>query len=175
MPFSRFFSHYSGQTYKIDELLPPEADDEALRDVFRRVVARMLDREYFSILCNALSCCAFTFVIFSQQGEGERLDDGDLLVRTLAQYGIHTTRDDLLWFAQAFWAQSIDLKAQHGWRPPQAADLPRRIYEGLEQVLGQPIDEITRRMDVLIGEWKTQARGVLTKFGYDVSWLTREI
>ena len=61
-----------------------------------------------------------------------------------------------------------------GGNGEQAADLPRRIYEGLEQVLGQPIDEITRRMDVLIGEWKIQARGVLTKFGYDASWLNQE-
>ena len=63
MPFSRFFGHYSGQIYKIDEALPaPPADDEALRRVFRRVIARMFDREFFGILCNALSCCAFTFV-----------------------------------------------------------------------------------------------------------------
>ncbi len=171
MPFSRFFGHYAGQTYKIDEPLPHHPDDAALRQTFRRVVSRMFDREFLGILCNALSCCAFTFVIFSQDGEGERLDDGDLLVRTLAQYGIRTTKDDLMWFAQQFWAQSIDLKMRHGWHPPTAADLPRRVYEGLADVLGQPLDELVRWMDMLIGEWRTQAAGVMSKFGYDVSEL----
>jgi aldehyde:ferredoxin oxidoreductase len=171
MPFSRFFGHYSGQIYKIDEALPGDPDDEALRRVFRRAVARMLDREFYGILCNALSNCAFTFVLYSQNGEGERLDDGDLLVHTLAQYGIRTTREDLMWFAQAFWAQSFDLKAQHGWQPPQAADLPRRVYEGLARVLGQPPKELERWMDMLIDEWKAQARGMLTRYGYDAAWL----
>jgi aldehyde:ferredoxin oxidoreductase len=168
MPFSRFFGHYSGQIYKIDEALPENADDEAVRAVFRRVIARMFEREYVSILCNALSCCAFTFVLFSADGQGERLDGDDLLVHTLAEYGIHVTRQDLLWFAQAFWAQSIDLKAQHGWMPPAASDLPHRVYEGLAQVLGQPVDELVRWMDLLIDEWKAHARGVLGKFGYDL-------
>jgi aldehyde:ferredoxin oxidoreductase len=172
MPFSRFFSHYSGQIYKIDETLPPNPDDETLRRIFRRVIERMFDREYLSILCNALSCCAFTFVIFGEGGQGEQLDDDDLLVRTLAAYGIRTTRDDLMWFAQAFWAQSIDLKAQHGWRPPSASDLAQRVYEGLALVLAQPEEELVRWMDVLIGEWKTMARQVLDKFGYETTWLT---
>ncbi len=131
----------------------------------------MLDREYYSILCNALSNCAFTFVLYSQDGEGEHLDDSDLLVRTLAQYGIHTTRQDLMWFAQAFWAQSIEFKRQHGWRPPRAADLPRRVYEGLSRVLDQPPEELARWMDLLIDEWKVQARGMLTRYGYDAAWL----
>ena len=171
MPFSRFFGHYSGQIYKIDEALPDDPSDEALRTVFRRVIARMLEREFFGILCNALSNCAFTFVVYSQDGEGERLDDGDLLVRTLAQYGIHTSREDLIWFAQAFWAQSIELKRQHGWQPPRAADLPRRVYEGLARVLGQPPKELVRWMDALIDEWKVQARGILARYGYDAAWL----
>jgi aldehyde:ferredoxin oxidoreductase len=171
MPFSRFFGHYSGQTYKIDEPLPASADDEALRRTFARVVRRMLDREAFGILCNALSCCAFTFVIFSQEGEGERLDDTDLLVRTLRQYGIHTSREELMWFAEAFWAQSIALKAQHGWRPPSAADLPRRVYEGLELVLEQPVAELMRWMDMLIEVWVDHARERLHKFGYNATWL----
>jgi hypothetical protein len=179
MPFSRFFGHYSGQIYKIEETLPdvpadgPEdrPTDGALRSVFQRVVARMLDREYYGILCNALSNCAFTFVLYSQDGEGERLDDSDLLVRTLAQYGIHTTREDLMWFAQAFWAQSIELKRQHGWRPPRASDLPRRVYEGLSHVLDQSPEELARWMDLLIDEWKVQAREMLTRYGYDATWL----
>lgn len=171
MPFSRFYGHYSGQIYKIDEQLPDNPDDDALRRVFRRVIGRMFDREFLGILCNALSCCAFTFVVFSQDGQGERLDDADLLVRILAQYGVRTTREDLLWFAQAFWAQSIDLKVQHGWRPPTAADLPRRTYEGLQVALEQPVDTLQRWMDVLIEEWKLQAQDTLTKFGYETEWL----
>ncbi|MCJ7548536.1 MAG: hypothetical protein MUQ30_02515 [Anaerolineae bacterium] len=172
MPFSRFFSHYSGQIYKIDEALPPTPDDAALRRVFQRTVERMFNREYFGILCNALSSCAFTFGLFSQDGQGEQLDDSDLLVRTLAQYGVHTSREDLMWFAQAFWAQSIDLKRQYGWRPPTAHDLPRRVYEGLQLVLAQPIAELTRWMDLLIDEWRTQAEAVMSKFGYETGWLT---
>jgi aldehyde:ferredoxin oxidoreductase len=171
MPFSRFFGHYAGQIYKIDETLPTDPNDEALRSTFRRVIARLFDREFLGILCNALSCCAFTFVIFSQDGRGERLDDTDLLVRVLSEYGIRTTRQDLNWFAQAFWAQSIDLKAQHGWRPPTAQGLPRRVYEGLELVLKRPADELMRWMDILIDEWKAQARLGLRKFGYDTDWL----
>jgi aldehyde:ferredoxin oxidoreductase len=171
MPFSRFFGHYSGQVYKIDEWLPTRPDDEALRAVFDRVVARMIDREVFGILCNALSCCAFTFVIFSQDGEGERLDDDDLLLQVLRQYGIHTTRQDLTWFGQAFWAASIDLKAQHGWRPPLARDLPHRVYEGLQPVLSQEPKELMRWMDMLIEAWKSAASGMLRKFGYDDAWL----
>lgn len=169
-PLSRFFSHYSGQVYKIDERLPENPDDETLRRTFRRVIARMLDREFFGILGNALSCCAFTFAIFSQDGQGERLDDTDLLVRTLSEYGIHTTREDLVWFAQAFWAQSITLKSRYGWRPPAAADFPRRIYNGLELVLGQPSEELERWMSMLIAEWKAQAARVLNRFGYDIPW-----
>jgi hypothetical protein len=131
----------------------------------------MMDRELFGILCNALSCCAFTFVIYSQDGQGEELDQGDLLVRTLAQYGIRTTRSDLTWFAQAFWAQSLDLKAQHGWRPPSASDLPKRVYEALSLVLRQPPEVLLGWMGLLIDEWKSQARVRLGRFGYDAEWL----
>ena len=171
MPFSRFFSHYSGQIYKIDEAMPEEPGGQALRAVFARVIARMLDRECFGILCNALSCCAFTFVVFSQDGQGGCLDDEDLLVSVLSEYGIHVTRDDLIWFAQAFWAQSVDLKARYGWRPPAAADMPYRIFEGLQPVLGRPPEELMRWMDVLIAEWRAQAGEMLSKFGYDTAWL----
>jgi hypothetical protein len=56
MPFSRFFSHYSGQVYKIDETLRPlGADQAAYRACFQRVVERLLQRKFFWILCNALS------------------------------------------------------------------------------------------------------------------------
>lgn len=174
MPFSRYYSHYAGQIYKIEEALPPNPDDDALQRVFRRVVRRMFDREFFGILCNAFSCCAFTFVIFSQDGDGERLDDDDLLVHVLAEYGIQTTREDLLWFAQAFWAQSLDLKARHGWTPPGARDLPRRVYEGLSRVLGPPPGELVHWMDLLIAEWKARARQVLSKYGYDAGQVLGE-
>jgi hypothetical protein len=75
-----------------------------------------------------LPTAAAVGVIFSQDGLGERLSDDDLLVRLLRNYGIHTTRADLEWFAQAFWAQSVDLKCRFGWRPPSASDFPRRVY-----------------------------------------------
>jgi hypothetical protein len=132
----------------------------------------MFDRELFGILCNALSCCAFTFVMYSQDGEGERLDENDLLVRTLAQYGIHTTREELMWFAQAFWAQSIDLKAQHGWRPPRAGDLPQRVYEALSVALDRPPEELRRWMELLIDAWRTHAGVMLAKYGYEAGWLS---
>jgi len=171
MPFSRFFGHYVGQFYKVDEELPPPgSDQEAYRACFERVVARLLAREFFWLLANALSMCAFTFVIFSQDGKGERLSDDDLLVRTLRNYGIHTTRADLEWFAQVFWAQSVGLKWKFGWRPPSAADFPRRVYEALSLALDRPPDELQALMDLLIGEWKRQAGEVLARFGYEVRW-----
>jgi hypothetical protein len=84
MPFSRFFGHYVGQYYKVDEELPPAGSDvESVRACLERVVRRLLAREFFWLLANALSQCAFTFVIYSQDGQGERLSDDDLLVRVL--------------------------------------------------------------------------------------------
>jgi aldehyde:ferredoxin oxidoreductase len=171
MPFSRFFGHYVGQYYKVEEELPPPGSDEqAYRACFERVVGRLLAREFFWLLANALSMCAFTFVIFSQDGEGERLSDDDLLVRLLRNYGIHTTRADLEWFAQAFWAQSIDLKCQFGWRPPAADDFPRRVYEALALALDRPVEELQALMEMLIEEWKRQAGDVMRRFGYEGTW-----
>jgi len=171
MPFSRFFGHYVGQYYKISEELPPAGSGgEAYRTCFERVVRQLLEREFFWLLCNALSQCAFTFVIFSQSGKGERLSDDDLLVRLLESYGIRATRADLAWFGGAFWAQSIDLKGQFGWRPPSAADFPSRIYEGLSLTLNRPPEELRDLMDLLILEWKRQAGDVLSRFGYDTPW-----
>lgn len=167
MPFSRFFGHYAGQYYKVDEKLPPPgAEQEVYHACFERVVERLLQREFFWLLSNALSQCAFTFVVFSQDGKGERLSDDGLLVRILNDYGIHTTRADLEWFAQAFWAQSIDLKRRSGWRPPTAADLPYRIYEALSLTLERAPEELQTLMDLLIDEWKRQANDVLARFGY---------
>jgi hypothetical protein len=171
MPFSRFFGHYVGQFYKVnEELPPPNSDEETYRACFHRVVQRLLEREFFWLLANALSQCAFTFVIFSHDGLGERLGDDGLLVRLLRHYGIHTTRADLEWFSQAFWAQSIDLKCQFGWRPPSAADLPRRVYESLSLALDRPPDELQNLMDLLIAAWKRQAKEVLGHFGYEAPW-----
>jgi hypothetical protein len=172
MPFSRFFGHYVGQYYKVDEELPPPGSDrEEYRVCFERVVGRLLRREFFWLLANALSQCAFTFVVFSQDGQGERLSDDDLLVRILRNYGIRTTRADLEWFAQAFWAQSIELKCRFGWRPPSGAGFPRRVYEALSQALDRPPEKLESLMDLLIGEWKRQAGEVMARFGYDMSWL----
>jgi hypothetical protein len=171
MPFSRFFGHYVGQLYKIDEELPPPGSDEAAyQSCFERVVRRMLQKEFFWVLCNALSQCAFTFVIFSQDGQGERLSEDDLLVRLLRHYGIHTTRVDLEWFAQAFWAQSMHLKSRSGWQPPSAADFPRRVYEALSLALGRPAEELQSLMEMLIEEWKQQAGEVMERFGYVGVW-----
>jgi hypothetical protein len=171
MPFSRFFGHYVGQYYKVEEELPPPGSDQAAyRACFERVVGRLLAREFFWLLANALSQCAFTFVIFSQDGQGERLSDDNLLVRLLRNYGIRSTRADLEWFAQAFWAQSIDLKCQFGWRPPSAVDFPRRVYEALSLALDHPPGELQSLMDVLIDEWKRQAGEVLARFGYEAPW-----
>jgi hypothetical protein len=173
MPFSRFFGHYVGQLYKIDEELPPpDAGEAAYRACFQRVVRRMLEKEFFWVLCNALSMCAFTFVIFSQDGKGERLseDQGHAssasLIEILRYYGIRVTRTDLEWFAQAFWAQSIDFKIERGWRPPTASDFPHRVYEALSLALQLPPEELRSLMAMLIEEWKRQAGGVMKRFGY---------
>jgi aldehyde:ferredoxin oxidoreductase len=171
MPFSRFFGHYVGQYYKVDaELPPPGSDPEAYHACFEDVVRRLLAREFYWLLANALSQCAFTFVIYSQNGQGERLSDDDLLIRLLRYYGIHTTRSDLDWFSRAFWAQSIDLKRQFGWHPPTAADFPRRVYEGLALALDRPPDEVRSLMALLIDEWKRQAAEILHRFGYEAAW-----
>lgn len=171
MPFSRFFGHYAGQFYKVEEALPPQgAYPAAFQSCFERVVQRLLAREFFWLLCNALSQCAFTFIIYSQDGRGEQLGDDDLLVRLLRNYGIQTTHADLAWFSQAFWAQSIDLKCRLGWRPPAAADFPHRVFQGLSLALGRPPDELQVLMDLLIAEWKRQASAVLARFGYATGW-----
>ncbi len=171
MPFSRFFGHYVGQYYKVEEELPPPGSDEtAYRACFERVVERLLQREFFWILGNAFSMCAFTFVVFSQDGAGERLRDDGLLVRLLRHYDIQTTRADLEWFAQAFWVQSIDLKCRFGWRPPSAADFPHRVYEALALALDRPVEALQALMGMLIEEWKRQAGRRMERFGYEVVW-----
>jgi aldehyde:ferredoxin oxidoreductase len=171
MPFSRFFGHYVGQYYKVDEELPaPGSDQESYRLCFERTTARLLRREFYWLLGNALSLCAFTFVVFSQDGQGEALSDDARLVRLLRNYDIHTSRADLMWFSQAFWAQSIRLKCDFGWRPTAASDLPRRVYEGLSLALERSPGELMELMDMLIDEWKRQAGSTLRRFGYQVPW-----
>ena len=96
---------------------------------------------------------------------------GDGLSRVIqAENGVHTTRTDLEWFSQAFWAQSIDVKCQFGWRPPAAADLPWRVYQGLSLALDRPVEELPNLMDLLITEWKQQAGELLFRFGYVAPW-----
>ncbi len=166
MPFSRFFSHYSGQIYKVPGDLKPGLSPAETQALFERVVAEMLKREMFGVLGNALSMCAFTFVAFSRDGGGVELD-GDLLSRTLALYGIDLRGDDLLWFAEAFWAQSIALKLAHGWLPPRPEDFPVRVFETLTQTLARPVDELHGLMQQLIAEWRRHAGALLAKYGYE--------
>jgi aldehyde:ferredoxin oxidoreductase len=172
MPFSRYFGHYVGQLYKIEGELPSGTNPREARPVFEKVIRQALLREFFGCLGNALSTCAFTFVIFSQDGKGVNLDDSDLLVRTLACYGIETRREELAWFAEAFWSQSMAFKLECGWRPPTASNYPDRVYEALVQALHRPADELRVLMELLIAEWKRQATEVMHKYGYEVppSW-----
>ena len=167
MPFSRFFGHYAGQLYKIEGTLPESGEAKAVQALFERVIDQGLRREYLSILCNTLSMCAFTFAIFSQDGRGDALDAGDLLIRTLASYDIEARRENLEWFAEAFWARSIAFKRECGWQPPSAADLPNRVFEILSLALDRPVDELQELMDWLIAEWKRRAEGVMYKYGFE--------
>jgi aldehyde:ferredoxin oxidoreductase len=166
MPFSRFFGHYTGQFYKIEGDLP--ADPEAARPLFEQVIGQALRREFFGCLGNALSTCAFTFVLFSQEGQGVVLDESDLLVRTLACYGVETSREELEWFAESFWAGSMAFKLECGWRPPTAADFPARVFEALSQALDRPVAELRGLMDLLIAEWKRQAADLMDRYGHEL-------
>ena len=170
MPFSRFFSHYSGQIYKVSGNIPENPDSDALRELFSEVIEEMFQREYFSILSNALSCCAFGFVIFTEGGAGVELSQDNLLVVVLRFYGIETSRTELMRFAQNFWAQSTALKLKHGWRPPDADQFPYRVYEAVSQAISQPPEKCKEMMDALISEWKRQAKQVMSKYGYEASW-----
>jgi aldehyde:ferredoxin oxidoreductase len=167
MPLSRFFGHYVGQLYKIEAEIPADAAPDEPHPIFEQVIREALQREFFSILCNTFSTCAFTFVIFSQDGWGMALDDGDLLVRTLACYAIETSRIELEWFAEAFWAQSIAFKLECGWQLPNADDFPERVFETLALSLNRPERDLLEMMDQLIAEWKRQTGDVLYKYGYE--------
>ena len=167
MPFSRFYGHYSGQLYKIEGELPEGPGNEGMQALFARVVGEALQREFYGALCNAVSLCAFTAVIFGQDGRSVVLDENDLLVRTLACYGIKARREELEWFAEAFWAQSIAFRLELGWRPPRAGDLPQRVYEALSLALERPPGELRALYAELIAEWKRQAKDVMFKYGYE--------
>jgi aldehyde:ferredoxin oxidoreductase len=168
MPVSRYFGHYVGQFYKIGGQLPPAGDGDAVRLLFRQVVRKALEREFFGVLCNSLSACAFTFTLFSEDGQGMGLDDSNLLVRVLACYGLETRREELEWFAESFWSQSMAHKLALGWLPPSAADYPERVFEVLSLSLGRPTAELRSLMDELIVEWKRQAGEVLYRHGQPV-------
>ncbi|MGC9347589.1 MAG: aldehyde ferredoxin oxidoreductase C-terminal domain-containing protein [Anaerolineae bacterium] len=170
MPFSRFFSHYSGQIYKVSGDLRPDMTDAEIDALFSEVIEKMLAREFFICLGNALSNCGFTFVIFSQDGEGRTLDRDGLLRRLLNAYGFDVREEDLLWFAQSFWVQSLLLKAEHGWRPPDAEAFPSRVYDLLAQVLGFSPETLQQLMARLILTWKRQASAVISRFGHEAPW-----
>ena len=167
-PFSRFFGHYVGQLYKIEGNLPSSTSVDGAEQEFQPVVREALQREFFGCLGNALSLCAFTSVVFSQEGRGICLGGADLLVRTLACYGIETSRTDLEWFAESFWARSIAFRLEQGWRLPSVEDYPIRVFETLAQALGRPEDELRSLMGLLICEWKRQAEEILYKYGHCV-------
>ena len=151
MPFSRFFGHYAGQIYKISGDLPPSGSTpDTVRGFCEDIVRKMLARERFWLLCNAFSLCAFTFGIFSEDSKGTELRKDDLLVELLRHYGIVLSNRELNDFARAFWAQSIDLKCQYGWRPQSAAEFPERIYTALSSTLKRTPDELRTWMDNLI-------------------------
>ena len=170
VPFSRFFSHYAGQIYKVSGALPADDNDEKLGELFKGVVREMFEREYFSALCNTLSCCAFAFVAFTENGEGRELDKENLLADTLGAYGIETTREELLLFAQNFWAQSMDFKIRSGWTPPSASDLPDRVFEAVGRALGRSPEDCRRLLDMVIAEWKPEAKRLMRKYGYEAPW-----
>ena len=170
MTFSRFFGHYSGQFYKIPGSLDDTRTESERSALFQRVVRDMIQREATLCLGNVLSLCSFTFVIFSEDGEGQTLGSDDLLRKVLTLYGIDLQTSDLAWFAQSYWAQSIVLKASAGWHPPSPSELPRCVYELLSKSLDYPVDELMTMMGMLIAEWKSQAGALLRRYGYEIPW-----
>lgn len=175
MPLGRFFSHYAGQFYKIDEKLPdPGSSDEEYKIIFKRAIRQLLDKEFYCLLGNVLSHCGFTFVAFSEGGKNKQLCKEDLLVRLIQAYGYQINKPDLVWFGQAFWAQSILFKLECGWEIPTADDFPDRIYESLAIKLKHSPEELKKLMGILIDEWRTQATDILYHMGYDKN-LEREI
>lgn len=169
MPFSRFFSHYSGQIYKIDEDLPAGVSDDDARKVFRRVIERMLAREAISVISNALSMCSFVFVIFTKDGDGETLDTG-LLADVLELFGIDVSSEEAQRQAMAFIAQSMQFRQETGWSPPLVADYPNRIFEGVSQVTGDSPERCRELFELLVDEWRNSMRALMAENGYEASW-----
>jgi len=170
MPLSRFFGHYSGQIYKVSGAIPENADSGEIQKLFSDVIHEMFQREYFSIICNALSCCAFGFVIFSEGGKGVELSRDDLLLEALRFYGIEMSRVEIMNFAQNFWAQSTDLKIKRGWKPLNADEFPYRVFEAVSQAISHPPERCKEMMDILIEEWKRQAKRIMSRYGYEAPW-----
>ena len=85
-------------------------------------------------------------------------------------YGIETSREELMRFAQNFLAQSIDLKIKHNWKPLSAADFPYRIYEAVSQAISHPPEQCKEMMALLVDEWKRQAKQLMSKYGYEAPW-----
>jgi aldehyde:ferredoxin oxidoreductase len=170
MAFSRFFGHYSGQFYKISGSLDDVQTKPERHALFHRVVRDMIQRESYICLGNALSMCSFTFVIFSEDGEGQRLASDDLLRKVLAVYGIELQVSDLAWFAQSYWVQSMMMKAEAGWAPPEASDFPLCVYALLAQSLNRSVEVLRMMMGDLIDVWKSQTESLLVRHGYEVPW-----
>ena len=169
MPFSRFFGHYSGQIYKIDEKLPPDPTGEEAREVYRRVIRKMIARELFCIVGNALSLCAFVANIFSEGGNGEELN-APLLEEVLDLYGIELSAEEIRRRAEAFLARSIQFKSELGWRPPTVADYPERIFEAVSRSIGESESRCKQVFGLLIEEWKAQMGDLLRANGVDPAW-----
>ncbi|MHC4914890.1 MAG: aldehyde ferredoxin oxidoreductase N-terminal domain-containing protein [Planctomycetota bacterium] len=169
MPFSRFFSHYSGQIYKIDEKLPPGAGDDEAHEVFRRVIARMIERELVCVVGNSLSMCAFVFNVFTVNGKGEAVD-WDLFNQVLAVYGLDRPGEELRAEAERFLAQSLAFRSETGWRPPSAADYPARIFEAVSGPVGESPERCRALFDVLIDEWKAASAELMSRHGLVAAW-----
>ena len=169
MPFSRFFGHYSGQIYKIDEKLPPDPTGEEAREVYRRVIRRMIARELFCIVGNALSLCAFVANIFGEGENGEELN-APLLEEVLNLYGIELSAEEIRRRAEAFLARSIRFKSELGWRPPTVADYPERIFEAVSRSIGESESRCKQVFGLLIEEWQAQMGDLLRANGVDPAW-----
>lgn len=169
MPLSHFFSHYSGQIYKIDENLPSDVTDDEARKVFARVVQRMLKREMICAVANNLSFCAFVFAIFTEEGKGEEFNR-PLLAEVLDLYGLDLPTDELQKRAETFLAQSIRLRQEMHWRPPTPSDYPRRVFEALSKVMDQPVERCAELFGLLIDEWKQATSDLLKAHGHEAAW-----
>ncbi|MFC1498536.1 aldehyde ferredoxin oxidoreductase N-terminal domain-containing protein [Verrucomicrobiota bacterium] len=160
MPFSRFFSHYSGQIYKINEELPSDVSDEEAFKIFKRVIKQMIDREIVCVIGNSLSLCAFVFNIFSVNGKGE-LIDYPLLLETLGIFGIDIDSATLNNQAETFLTQSIEFRKKCGWKPQTAEEYPYRIFESVSKAINIPPERCKALFDLLIKAWGESAESLI--------------